>query len=310
MKLFIVGSAGPIGVDLVTLLEQWGIEYHLLMPEFNLEDAVSVAKQITDYSPSQIINLDTFRSGSQRALFDAELDEDACVRVNSQLPATLAEIADHLNIPLLHLSNCYVFNGDKKLGYNEQDDTQPLGVYGSCALQGETEVRKILRHIVLRTGWLFGPGQHEVIGDWLQSAKQNQGRFSVGARRFSPTPVAGVARVILAICRQVDCDANVWGCYHYGGLETKKESEFVVQAIKYAAQHDEDIYQFIENVKITESALELPEIPNSTLSSKKLLDTFGIKQKSWHSSLQETVKAIYQGRVREEVVTNDSSDKK
>ena len=308
MKLFIVGSASPIGIELIALLEQRGIKYSSpAEADYEPLNAVNIAKLITDYSPDQIINLATYNSASQTALFTAEKNPQACISANKLLPAALAEISDHLNIPLLHLSNCYVFNGEKKLGYNEQDETQPIGVYGSSALDGEQEVAKALRHIILRPGWLFGPGQHELIDEWLQLAKQSQGRFQVAARRFSPTPVAGVARVIFAICQQVDCDANVWGCYHYGGLETKKESEFVEQTIKYAAQHDEHIYQLIENMKITESSLQAPEIPNSTLSSKKLLDTFGIKQKSWHGSLQETVKAIYQEQSRSSGENGDKS---
>ena len=73
----------------------------------------------------------------------------------------------------------------------------------------------------------------------------------------------------------MDCEANVWGTYHYSGLETKKEAEFAEQTIKYAANHDEDIYQLLDSLVITDREVRSPEIPNSTLSSKKIFDTSG-----------------------------------
>lgn len=125
--------------------------------------------------------------------------------------------------------------------------------------------------------------------------------------RYSPTPNEDIARVLLAVCRQVDCDANVWGTYHYCGLETKKEIEFVQQVLKYASQHDEQIYQYLDNFTLTETEPKKPQVPNTTLSSKKIFDTFGIKQRSWHGSLQATIKTIYQET--SDVVLNPQTDK-
>ena len=88
--------------------------------------------------------------------------------------------------------------------------------------------------------------------------------------------------------------------YHYCGLETKKEIEFVQQVLKYASQHDEQIYQYLDNFTLTEIPPVKPQVANTTLSSKKIFDTFGIKQRSWHGSLQSTIKAIYHGETEDE----------
>jgi dTDP-4-dehydrorhamnose reductase len=125
-------------------------------------------------------------------------------------------------------------------------------------------------------------------------------------RRFSPTATADLAMALFAIVRQVDCDANAWGTYHYAGLETKREAEFARQTLEYAANHDEDIYQMLENFVLKEGGVRLPEIANSTLSSKKIFDTFGIKPKSWHGHLRETVKSLYGGKLRESEERTDA----
>lgn len=297
MKLFLVGTNSPTGKGLIEILRKRKIPF--LAPadkHFDTDNAVAIAKMVTDYSPTQLVNLADFISGNHSALKRAESSAERCQEINALLPAKLAEICNHLNVPMLHLSNSYVFDGSKKLGYNENDEPNPQGVYGKFSLEGEWAVRQHNAHIIVRSGWLFGKHKKGLIKSWIRTAKNNEGQLQVARRRFSPTPTGDLAAAILAVCQQVDCDANVWGTYHYSGLETKKESEFSEQTLKYAANHDETIYQMLDNLKITEREVRLPEIQNSTLSSKKIFDTFGIKQKSWHGDLQETIKSLYSDR--------------
>ena len=153
-------------------------------------------------------------------------------------------------------------------------------------------------HIIVRSGWLFGLHKRGLIKSWIRLAKRSGGEITVFRRRFSPTSTADLAHALFAIAQQVDCDANAWGTYHYAGLETKREAEFGRQTLDYAANHDEDIYQLIDSIKLLEVPVRLPELLNSTLSSKKIFDTFGIKPRSWHGHLRETIKSLYGGRMR------------
>jgi len=301
VKLAIAGAGTPTGKELLELLEKQGIGHfivpdRLLLPENNPE----LDQLLSSQCPDQLINLNTFAPDSQAALELAETNKPECAEVQKESTARLASACGRHDIPLLHLSNCYVFDGEKRLGYNEQDDVNPQGVYGKTALNGERAVESLKQHIIVRTGWQFGRSQYEVIKSWIENCREQQGAIEVLQRRFSPTPNEDIARVLLAVCRQVDCDANVWGTYHYCGLETKKEIEFVQQVLKYASQHDEQIYQFLDNFTLSEIPPAKPQVANTTLSSKKIFDTFGIKQRSWHGSLQSTIKAIYHGNAEAE----------
>ncbi len=299
MKLFLVGANSPTGRALIEILRKNKIRF--LAPadkQFDPDNAAGISKMITDFAPTQLVNMADFISRNHSALKRAESSEQRCEKINYLLPATLAEICKHLDLPLMHLSNSYVFDGEKKLGYNENDEPNPKGVYGHYSLAGELAVQQHHFHIILRSGWLFGKHKKGLIKSWIRSVKKHKGEMEVSRRRFSPTSTTDLASTILAVTRQVDCDANVWGTYHYSGLEIKKEVEFARQTLKYAANHDEEIYQLLDSTKITENAPRLPEIPNSTLSSKKIFDTFGIKQKSWHGELQETIKTLYVDRLR------------
>ncbi len=295
MKLLIVGAASAVGGELVKQLQQREIEFFAPEPnKIHARDAIKAAKIITQYAPDQVINLASYAAGSQLAVSRAEEDPQECEAVNYTQASVLAQVCDHLNIPLLHLSSSYVFSGDKKLGYNEQDIPKPLGIYGVTEFQGEQAIASVLeKHIILRTGWMFGPTQNEVLLRWLSDAKTNDGTIAVLRRKFSPTPVEDVARVILAISLQVDCRADVWGTYHYCGLETKRESEFVQQVVKLAAQHDEAIYKVLDHLNLSLTRVDVPEVVNTTMATKKIFDTFGIKQRSWHGSLQNLIKGLY-----------------
>ena len=294
MKLFIVGVNSPTGKELVEMLRRRKIRF--LAPAdkyFEQADEVTIAKMVIDYQPDQIVNLADFISGNHSALKRAEKVQERCYRINATLPSILSGICEQLDIPLLHLSNPYVFDGEKKLGYNENDEPNPLGVYGAATLEGEKAVQKHESHIIIRSGWLFGQHKKGLIKSWIRSAIKNEGVIQVARRRFSPTHTGDLAAAIIAICQQVDCDADVLGIYHYSSLETKTEREFAEQTLRYAANHDESIYQLSDIKKLIERDVRLPEIQNATLSSKKISDTFGIKQKSWHGHLKETIKKLY-----------------
>jgi len=307
VKLFLVGANSPTGRGLIEILRKNKIRF--LAPadkNFDPVNASAISKMIVDFAPTQLVNMADFISRNHSALKRAESSEKRCERINALLPAMLAETCSQLDIPMLHLSNSYVFDGEKKLGYNENDETNPKGIYGYYSLAGEEAVRKHPSHIIMRSGWLFGRHKIGLIKSWIRTIKNHHGELTVSRRRFSPTSTDDMASAILAVTQQVDCDANVWGTYHYSGLEIKKEIEFARQILKYAANHDEEVYQLLENTKIRENLPRLPELPNSTLSSKKIFDTFGIKQKSWHGDLQETIKTLYVGRLRNEPDDSDA----
>ena len=297
MRLFLAGARSPTGKALIEILRKHKIRF-LAPPEkhFDPDNGVALAKMITDYAPTQLLNLTDFISGNHSALRRAENSAERCHKINAELPATFAEISNHLNIPMIHLSNAYVFDGEKRLGYNENDTPDPRGIYGLSSLAGEEAVRAHNAHIILRAGWLFGPWKRGLIKTWIRNTQKTNGRLEVGKRRFSPTFTGDMAAAIFAVAQQVDCDANVWGTYHYCGLESRDEAEFAELTLKFAANYDERIYQLLDSLKFVQREVSAPEIRNSTLSSKKIFDTFGIKQKSWRGHLQEVVKLLYGNR--------------
>ena len=298
VKLLIIGAQSGVGVELLKLLKERNIEWVAPEPgHINIRDPLSAARVITQAAPDQVINLAAFCAGSQLAVLEAEQQAQRCDEVNHLQAGLIAQVCDHLHVPLIHLSSVYVFGGEKKLAYNEQDPPRPNCVYGHTTLAGEQAIiSTIKQHIIIRAGWLFGPRQDEMMRRWIDELRAGDGNVTVFRRKFAPTPVEDLARVILAVSLQVDCKVDVWGVYHYATLESLRESEFVQQLVKFAAQHDESVYRLLDHLNINLGRTEPPQIANATLASKKIFETFGIKQRPWHGSLQRLVKSWYKGR--------------
>lgn len=298
MKLLIIGADSGVGVELGKLLKERQISW--VAPDAGAilaRDPVGTARTITQAAPDQVINLAAYAAGSQRAVLEAENHRAECEQINLRQTELVAQVCDHLHIPLIHLSTAHVFGGDKKLAYNEQDLPTPQGVYGQTAFAGEQAIVATMKqHIIVRGGWLFGRQQDEVLRCWLDELTTGDGNITVYRRKFAPTPVEDLARVLLAISQQVDCQADVWGIYHYASLEPLRESEFVQQLVKFAAQHDEAVYRLLDHLTINLSRTEAPQIANATLATKKIFETFGIKPRPWHGSLQRLVKSWYKAR--------------
>jgi dTDP-4-dehydrorhamnose reductase len=298
VKLLIIGAQSAVGVELLRQLDERGMSY--VAPAANtisVNDPLSAARIITQAAPDQVINLAAFAAGSQLAVQKAEEQPELCEQINHLQTELVAQICDHLHIPLIHLSTVYVFGGEKKLAYNEQDPPKPGCVYGETALRGEEAIRATVKqHVIVRGGWLFGPRQDEMMREWLEQLQQGEGSVTVYRRKFAPTPVEDLARVLLAVSLQVDCHVDVWGTYHYASLEPLRESEFVQQLVKFAAQHDESVYRLLDHLTINLGRTEHPQISNATLATKKIFETFGIKQRPWQGSLQRLVKTWYKNR--------------
>jgi dTDP-4-dehydrorhamnose reductase len=82
--------------------------------------------------------------------------------VNSQGVANLAQLAAKLNVPLVHISSDYVFDGSKKEAYTESDLFSPLGVYGASKAAGDLAAMRYPKSYIFRTSWVIGDGNNFV----------------------------------------------------------------------------------------------------------------------------------------------------
>lgn len=294
MKLLVVGGDSLTGMALQSLLAEQKVEHKVLTgADLNLLQKMDVAKAVSQYAPHQIINVASYSN-----LELAEKDSAAarlCDEQNSLIPAVLAEVCGHLNLPLLQHSSSFVFDGLKLHPYVEEDSANPVCRYGRSKWYGERAIRDALpAHVILRTDWVFSEQSLGFFQKHIDNCKAQKGKLEILNHRFSPTPAADVARVLLAIARQIDCIADVWGTYHYCAQQPMSQEAFVEQFLQEAARYDEELAPLVSKLQMSKLPVQLPYIANSVVNGQKLFETFGIKARSRAAAINALLKHLYQ----------------
>ena len=156
MNILIFGKEGQLGKAFKTIFDAKNVEgqhyiHYIGRAQCDLANTTSINEVLNHYKPNLIIN-----AAAYTAVDKAESEPELAYQINVIAPQVLAEKAAELNIPLVHFSTDYVFDGSKKEPYVEADQINPQSVYGKTKCEGEEKVRAHSKHIILRTSWVFG----------------------------------------------------------------------------------------------------------------------------------------------------------
>lgn len=153
-NMLILGAKGMLAQDLAKVFQRektvlWDRE------DLDITDEKMLMEKIGNLKPKIIINSAAFTDVDK-----AEEEKELAFKINSAAVGYLVEIAKKIGATLFHFSTDYVFDGNKKDGYREDDIPQnPLSVYGQSKLGGERRIfqEEGLKYYLVRTSWLFGP---------------------------------------------------------------------------------------------------------------------------------------------------------
>src|SRR3990167_2962441 len=216
MNILIIGKNGQVGSSLVLEAIKNCINYIAISRDecdITNQDAVTrffERKHDFDF----IIN-----AAAYTQVDAAENNLESARAANYFAVQYLAEAAKKYNIPLIHISTDYVFDGEKTTAYSEDDATNPKNVYGQTKLDGENILKKTWeKHIILRVSWVFSEFGKNFVKTIAQLYDKKE-IFSVVADQMgSPTSARSIAEVIITICKilyQNENAAHYWGIYHY-----------------------------------------------------------------------------------------------
>ncbi|WP_328515299.1 dTDP-4-dehydrorhamnose reductase [Marinobacterium marinum] len=289
--MLIIGAAGQVGHALAELLEKTpGIEpVALNRRQLDITSKDDIRRQLDKHLPDYVVNCAGFNRVDA-----AERQVDQALAVNRDGPGLLASACAELSIPLLHLSSDYVFDGHYASGYSEDDEPSPPCRFGRSKWEGEERVRQLQpQHLILRVSWIFSGRGHNFLLRTLEQARQDSVLEAADDRRGCPTSADDVARVVLAILRQLACGIEVWGTYHYCGAEITTRYGFS-EAILAAVRQFEELKVTSIRAVSTADLHPLAERPaSSVLKCRKLLSTFGVRQRPWRVELQRVIRELY-----------------
>ncbi|MGB0468110.1 MAG: dTDP-4-dehydrorhamnose reductase [Pontibacterium sp.] len=291
VKILVIGASGQVGTAVVQSAEVDAFfEVTGLDPkQLDITSPEKIREQLDHYLPDYVINCAGFN-----AVDAAQHESDRCYAVNTKGVDNLASACGDLSIPVVHISSDFVFDGHYDSGYREDDEVAPLGFYGDSKWQGEEALRRALpQHIILRVSWIFSELGDNYVTRTLEHARSQLEIRAVNDRLGCPTAAEDVARVVLAVLKQVHNGADAWGTYHYSGAEVTSRYSFCKEIITLAMGYEELSVERLTAVKARQYITEVQRPNSSILECKKLLNTFGIRQRPWRTDLTEVVRHYY-----------------
>jgi dTDP-4-dehydrorhamnose reductase len=194
-----------------------------------LAQPAGLVERICELRPSFIVNAAGYTNVDQ-----AEIERDTAWRVNAEAPGELARAAALLDVPLLHLSTDYVFDGMKNGEYTPSDACRPVNVYGESKLEGELAVRRLApRSWILRTSWVFSEHGTNFVKTIVRRAVDQQELRVVDDQFGRPTYAGDLARLVARIAE--DSAARLpYGTYHAVGGAVTSWHAFAVAIVTAA----------------------------------------------------------------------------
>ena len=273
-NILVTGSTGQLGSDVVKELLKRG--YSTLSPnrsELNLCSEDNIRNYILNSNCEAIVHCAAYTQVDK-----AEDEKDLCIKINATATKHIAKCAKILDIPMIYISTDYVFDGTKDGKYTENDETNPINIYGESKLAGEKYVQEILdKYYIVRTSWVFNINGKNFIETMLRLSKANNQLSIVNDQIGSPTYTKDLSRLLVDML-----ETSKYGLYHATNEGYCSWYEFADTIFKLA-----NINIDIKAINSNEYASRATRPMNSKLSKDKLIE-YGFKPlPHWEDALKD-----------------------
>jgi len=292
MKILLTGKDGQVGFALNKKLASLGEVIATNRDMLDLSDPEAIRAFIDQTKPDIIINPAAYTQVDQ-----AENESELAFQINAIAPKVLAEKASELNIPIIHFSTDYVFDGLKKEPYLETDEVNPQSVYGQTKWEGEEALRQYKKHIILRTSWVFSAHGQNFVKTILKLTQEKTSLNVVSDQIGTPTSSEALADVTYHIVKTIFNDPNFkdFSTYH---LTLEDETNwyryacFITDEAKRlglpALMTSKDIKPISSDVYPTLAKRPM----NSRLDTSKIKKTFMLELPHWEEEVKKVLKEI------------------
>lgn len=260
-------------------------------PEFDFDRPDTIEAAFRAANPRLVVN-----AAAYTAVDAAEKDIEAAYRANRDGPAILARLCAAADIPLIHVSTDYVFDGTKTSPYVETDPVGPQGVYGASKLAGEQAVMESgAKAVILRTAWVYAASGKNFVRTMLSVGKTRDRLTVVGDQHGCPTTADDLADAIRAIIGHLDqggWNPAYQGIFHAAGSGETTWHGLAVGTFQEAARHGAKVPE-VAPIATADWPTPAKRPANSRLDCSRLQRVFGIRLPHWRDSLTRTVDTIF-----------------
>lgn len=293
MRIVVTGTKGQLAQSLLACATADISLIAVGRVSMDFEKLQTIAPALASAQPDVIVN-----AAAYTAVDQAEAEEARAFRINATAAGAVSAAARKLNVPVIHLSTDYVFDGRADAPYRETDATSPLNAYGRSKLAGEKTVATANPdHVILRTSWVYSPFGQNFLKTMLRLGETRDEINVVADQYGCPTAAADIAAAIVAVAstlRAKPDDARLRGTFHLAGSGDTTWAEFAKMIFDEAAMRGG---KRVNVVPIT--AAEYPTAAarpnNSRLNCDKLSEIYGLRLPDWRSSARVCVAQMMSG---------------
>jgi dTDP-4-dehydrorhamnose reductase len=287
-KILVTGARGQLAQALArhgtTRIQLTG------RPDFDFDRPETLEATLEAYAPSAVIN-----AAAWTAVDLAEREPQAAARANTTGPERLARLCAQRQIPLLHVSTDYVFDGTKGAPYIETDPVSPRSVYGRTKAEGEKAVLAACPcSVIVRTAWLYSAYGDNFLKKILSAGATNPVLRIVDDQYGNPTNADDLAVALLSILTRIE--QHGWhpdyaGLYHASGCGSTTWHGMATAALEIAAARGSSMPDVLA-IRAEDWPTPARRPVDTRLDCTKLSLVFGLALPAWEKSLEQVVAQI------------------
>ncbi|MEP6803984.1 MAG: dTDP-4-dehydrorhamnose reductase [Flavobacterium sp.] len=209
-RILVTGANGQLGSELAVLSSNYP-QYDWIFANRNkvtLDDLEVLKIQLEDIQPNIIFNC-----GAYTAVDKAETEKELAFTVNHLAVELIAKYSAESNVKLIHISTDYVFDGSSSTALNEDEETNPINVYGASKRAGEIAcLSENPNSIIIRTSWVYSKFGNNFVKTMQRLMQDKDSINVVNDQIGSPTYAADLAQAMITI---LESSSWIPGIYNY-----------------------------------------------------------------------------------------------
>jgi len=282
-RVVIIGAGGRLGAALV---RQYAGTFDVIgfnHGQLDLGKPEQLRASLGELEFDALIN-----TAAQTNVDRCETYQEEAFALNGEAPGVLAEVCAQKKARFIHISTDYVFDGEKRAPYLEEDEARPISVYGESKREGERRALSANdRALVVRVSWVFGPDRPSFI-DWaIGQAREKEDVKAIADKWATPTYTLDLAEWLKPLI--IDTTAGVlhlansgecsWQEYAQWALECCRAEGIAMKAQTIGASSLADMKNFIARRPVY-----------SVLGTKKFETLTGLTPRPWQEAVADFVR--------------------
>lgn len=277
--ILVFGSTGQVA----TQLQAHKDIIALGRDQIDLSLPTTCAEAIRRYKPRAVIN-----AAAYTAVDKAETEESLANTINGDAPGFMATACADLDIPLVHLSTDYVFDGSGTAPWSVKDTPNPKNAYGRSKLKGEQAIRASgSKYAILRTSWVVSAHGNNFVKTMRRLSETRDHITVVDDQIGGPTCARDIAQTCISISEQLILDPTKSGIYHFSGQPNVSWCQFANAIFEQI-----DCQTIARAIPTMEYPTPASRPLNSRLDCALTQNTFGIARPFWRDGLEEILRDL------------------